>query len=238
MPQSSAHPTASYTPGSGQRSIGVAVIGAGERGIYYVGSRMAELARETGFRIVAVHDRLPERAQMAARHLNAIYASQGLGPLARPAVSLAEAVSDPQVDLVIVTTHTNAHLEPVRVAAAGKRIYLDKPISVSLADARGIVAIEALCVGIHMSWWPAIGTLAIAQLQGVWVYLLIHLIGLCVFGALMALPERRAYKKHRDLVHEAIDRSELNRFEVIGKIEGDPSLSCIATRLKKDAVSA
>ena len=118
MPQSSAHPTASYTPGSGQRSIGVAVIGAGERGIYYVGSRMAELARETGFRIVAVHDRLPERAQMAARHLNAIYASQGLGPLARPAVSLAEAVSDPQVDLVIVTTHTNAHLEPVRVAAA------------------------------------------------------------------------------------------------------------------------
>ena len=144
MPQSSAHPTASYTPGSGQRSIGVAVIGAGERGIYYVGSRMAELARETGFRIVAVHDRLPERAQMAARHLNAIYASQGLGPLARPAVSLAEAVSDPQVDLVIVTTHTNAHLEPVRVAAAaGKRIYLDKPISVSLADARGIVAIEA-----------------------------------------------------------------------------------------------
>ena len=102
----------------------------------------------------------------------------------------------------------------------------------------GIVAIEALCVGIHMSWWPAIGTLAIAQLQGVWVYLLIHLIGLCVFGALMALPERRAYKKHRDLVHEAIDRSELNRFEVIGKIEGDPSLSCIATRLKKDAVSA
>lgn len=144
MPQSSAHPTASYTPGSGQPSIGVAVIGAGERGIYYVGSRMAELARETGFRIVAVHDRLPERAQMAARHLNAIYASQGLGPLARPAVSLAEAVSDPQVDLVIVTTHTNAHLEPVRVAAAaGKRIYLDKPISVSLADARGIVAIEA-----------------------------------------------------------------------------------------------
>ena len=31
---------------------GVAIIGAGERGVYYVGSRMAETAAETGFRII------------------------------------------------------------------------------------------------------------------------------------------------------------------------------------------
>ena len=57
--------------------------------------------------------------------------------------SLKGAVHDPAVDLVIVTTHTNAHREPVEAAtAAGKRVYLDKPISVTLEDAEAIQAAE------------------------------------------------------------------------------------------------
>jgi len=143
MPQVSADPAATLDREGGQRTIGVAVIGAGERGIYYVGSRMAELAGETGFRIVSVHDRLPERARLAAEHLNAIYAGGDIAHEVRTAGTLEEAVGDPEVDLVIATTQTNAHLEPVRAAArAGKRIYLDKPISVSLEDAWGIVEVE------------------------------------------------------------------------------------------------
>ncbi|WP_428929246.1 Gfo/Idh/MocA family protein [Marinibacterium sp. SX1] len=127
-----------------QAPIGVAIIGAGERGVYYVGSRMAELAAETGFRIVSVHDRLPERARLAAAHLDALYAGAGVGHTVGVAPDLTAAVTDPAVQMVLVTTHTNAHLEPVRAAVrAGKRVYLDKPISVSLADARAIVAAEA-----------------------------------------------------------------------------------------------
>lgn len=125
-------------------TIGVAIIGAGERGIYYVGSRMAELARDTGFRIVCVQDRLRDRSVYAAAHLEGIYAAGGLDHRVRVADSLHEAVNDPGVDMVLVTTHTNAHLEPVRAAArAGRRVYLDKPISVNLSDAEAIVQIEA-----------------------------------------------------------------------------------------------
>jgi predicted dehydrogenase len=57
--------------------------------------------------------------------------------------TLEEAVSDPEVALVIVTTHTDSHREPVeRAVAHGRRVYLDKPISVTLDDAIAIEAAE------------------------------------------------------------------------------------------------
>ena len=127
-----------------QKTTGVAIIGAGERGIYYVGSRMAEIAAETGFRIIGVFDRLEDRAGYAADHLNALYGRAGIHHAVRVFESLDAAVADPAVDLVIVTTHTNAHRAPVEAAiAAGKRVYLDKPISVTLDDAEAIQAAEA-----------------------------------------------------------------------------------------------
>ena len=85
--------------GSDTETIGVAIIGAGERGVYYVGSRMAELARETGFRVVCVQDRLEDRATLAARHLDGIYADAGLDHRVRVAPDLEAAVRDPAVDL-------------------------------------------------------------------------------------------------------------------------------------------
>lgn len=100
-----------------------------------------------------------------------------------------------------------------------------------------LIAVETLCVGIHMSWWSSIGPLAIEQLQGGWVYLLIHLIGLCAFGFLMQIPEQRAYQRTKRLVDEAIDRAGLNRFEVIGRIQQDQSLTCVAGRLKHDTTA-
>ena len=99
------------------RPVGVAIIGAGERGIYYVGSRMAELAEETGLRIRVVHDRLPDRMMLAAEHLTHLYAAAGLSHEVEIADSIAGAIERADVDLVLVTTHTNAHLEPVLIAA-------------------------------------------------------------------------------------------------------------------------
>lgn len=126
-----------------QEVVGVAIVGAGERGIYFIGTRMAELANETGFRIIAVHDVLPDRANLATRHLNALYQRFGLDHEVTTADSLEAAVLDPSVGLIIVTTHTDAHRRPVELAArAGKRIYLDKPISVTLDDAAAILRAE------------------------------------------------------------------------------------------------
>lgn len=126
-----------------QDIVGVAIIGAGERGIYYVGTRMAELAAETGFRIVGVHDRLGDRAQLASDHLGGVYARHGINHAVRVYDTMEAAATDPEVDLVLVTTHTNAHRDPaVAAIEAGKHVYLDKPIAVSLDDALAIAEAE------------------------------------------------------------------------------------------------
>jgi predicted dehydrogenase len=105
---------------------------------------MAETAVETGFRIIGVQDRLPERARLAADHLNAIYARAGIDHKVCTFADTDAAVGDTSVDLVLVTTHTNAHRAPVEAALiAGRKVYLDKPISVTLDDAVAIGAAEA-----------------------------------------------------------------------------------------------
>lgn len=122
---------------------GVAIIGAGERGVHFIGSRIAEAVRDGGLRIVGVYDRIPARAELAAEHLNGLYAERGMLDRVQTFTSLEEAVSDPAVSLVIVTTHTDGHREPVeRAVAHGRQIYLDKPIAVSLDDATAIAAAE------------------------------------------------------------------------------------------------
>lgn len=123
--------------------IGVAIIGAGERGVYFIGSRIAEAAANSNLRIVGVCDRLPDRAALATSYLTQCYAEQNHPSAIAVFETVQEAVSNPDVDLVIVTTHTDSHREPVELAvAAGKRVYLDKPISVSLQDAHAIAKAE------------------------------------------------------------------------------------------------
>ena len=123
--------------------FGVAIVGAGERGAYFVGSRIAEVALDSRLRIVGVHDRLEDRAEQAARHLAAVHEKTGLRHPVRVFDTMEEATSDPAVDLVIITTHTDSHRIPVeRAVANGKRVYLDKPISVTLDDAEAIARAE------------------------------------------------------------------------------------------------
>lgn len=124
-------------------NAGVAIIGAGERGVHFIGSRIAEVVRHGGLHVVGVYDRISARAELAAEYLNGLYAEQGAPNRVRVFASLEDAVSDRAVSLVVVTTHTDGHREPVeRAVAHRRRIYLDKPIAVSLADATAIAAAE------------------------------------------------------------------------------------------------
>lgn len=133
----------SVATGTASDIVGVLIVGAGERGIYFLGTRMAELAVETGFRIIGVHDRVPERAVYAAQHLNQLYQQLGIDHTVQIFNHLSEGIHHSGVHLVLVTTHTNAHKIPVQEAIdAGKRVYLDKPIAVSLDDAIAIEAAE------------------------------------------------------------------------------------------------
>lgn len=123
--------------------LGIAIIGAGERGVYCLGAQMVALYQETGLSIIGLYDQLPNRAVLGAKDLNSLYAEQGIEHKVRTYASLDAVLDDPAVDLVVVTTRTNQHREPVlRALAAGKKVYLDKPISVTLEDAQAIQAAE------------------------------------------------------------------------------------------------
>src|SRR5690606_37923234 len=57
----------------------------------------------------------------------------------RAAASYDEILRDPAIEAVVNTTPNNVHLETTRQAAqAGKHVFLDKPISNTVADGRAI----------------------------------------------------------------------------------------------------
>jgi len=57
----------------------------------------------------------------------------------RAATSYDEILGDPEVEAIINTTPNDAHLETTRAAAAaGKHVFLDKPIANTVGDARAI----------------------------------------------------------------------------------------------------
>lgn len=209
---------------------GVAIIGAGERGIYYVGARMAESAAETGLRIVGVFDRLADRSRLAAEHLTGIYASQGITQPVQVFATLDEAVTDARVHLVLVTTHTNAHRLPVEAAlAAGKRVYLDKPISVTLEDAQAIGAAEAAAQRPVMMGFTR-------RYEAPWI----KAIGLAKTGAIGApqmvlLRSVIPYSRYLQLWHReaaasggALNDKGSHHFDVLNWIAGVPVISVSA----------
>ncbi len=166
-------------------TIGVGIIGLGDRGCFVLGARIQELAEETGLRIRAICDLNDQRLEDAARFLAS---SKSSPTTARQYSDYHNLIDDPDIDLVIITTHTYAHRDPaVYALKSGKRVYLDKPISVTLEDAEAIVAAEAetgnrLIMGFtrryEHSWRQArqivdsgkIGTLQMIQIRSIIPY--------------------------------------------------------------------
>ncbi|MDA3951828.1 MAG: Gfo/Idh/MocA family oxidoreductase [Spirochaeta sp.] len=122
-------------------TIGVGIIGVGDRGCFVLGARLREVERETGLRVVALCDTNPARLEDASSYLS----GHGDGPA--PTFHLyrdyRELIDDAAVDLILVTTHTYLHRDPTIYALeSGKAVYLDKPISVTEEDARSILTAE------------------------------------------------------------------------------------------------
>jgi predicted dehydrogenase len=60
----------------------------------------------------------------------------------RPAASYDEVLADPTIEAVINTTPNDVHLETTRAAAAaGKHVFLDKPIANTVSDGRAIAEV-------------------------------------------------------------------------------------------------
>jgi predicted dehydrogenase len=103
----------------------VAVVGAG-----ILGSRHARVFHEQpDAELVAVVDVNPARAEVAAR-----YGARFYGDM--PTLLAAEAV-----DAVAVATPDHQHCEPVQAAlAAGKHVFVEKPLATTAEDSRAIAA--------------------------------------------------------------------------------------------------
>ena len=126
-----------------RRVMRVAVIGAGERGVYVLGARAVELKEETGLLIKVLCDTNHARAREAKEYLEALYGDQGEKVEIDLEPDYKAAIHREDVDTVMVTTYTSEHRAPtIEALGAGKQVYLDKPMATSLEDAEAIIAAE------------------------------------------------------------------------------------------------
>ncbi|HFQ15764.1 MAG TPA: inositol 2-dehydrogenase, partial [Rhodobacteraceae bacterium] len=99
-------------------SLALALLGAGRIGQVHARA----IAATGGARLVAVADAVPEAAEALAR-------AHGATPRQIDAIA-----NDPQIDAVLICTPTDTHAGLIeQFARAGKAIFCEKPIDLSLA---------------------------------------------------------------------------------------------------------
>ncbi|MGM0673370.1 MAG: Gfo/Idh/MocA family protein [Spirochaetota bacterium] len=125
-------------------TIRVAIIGAGERGVYVLGARAVELLDETGILIRVLCDTNRSRAEEGKTFLEKRYRELGRDVTIDTDTDFSRVVGRTDVDSVFVTTYTAEHRDPtVAALAAGKQVYLDKPMATTLEDAESMIAAES-----------------------------------------------------------------------------------------------
>jgi myo-inositol 2-dehydrogenase / D-chiro-inositol 1-dehydrogenase len=123
------------------RPVGVALIGSGRMGAYH-GLTLAQ--RLPGARLVAIADPAPGAAEKLAATLGADSAY----------TDAAEAFADPAVDAVVIAAPARFHTDlVVAAAAAGKGVFCEKPMALTIADAdRAIDAARAAGVVLQVGF--------------------------------------------------------------------------------------
>jgi predicted dehydrogenase len=126
--------------------VTVAIVGAGFMGSAHA-ANYAALAERV--RVKAVCGRTAERAARVAGTVGA-----------EPTVDLDRVLSDPEVEGVDVCVPTPLHREVVeRAFAAGKHVFVEKPLALTLDDAEAMLAAaersgRMLMVGLVLRFWP------------------------------------------------------------------------------------
>jgi predicted dehydrogenase len=93
----------------------------------------ATLPNHPSLELVGAHDRDPDRQRAFADH----YGVQEFR-------SLAALLADPAIEMVVNLTNPASHAEVTRAALlAGKHVYVEKPLALDLAEARGLVKLAA-----------------------------------------------------------------------------------------------
>jgi predicted dehydrogenase len=128
--------------------IKIAVVGTGGWGINHVRA----FARARDVQLVAVADRAE----------GAVNRAGGFAPAARKLRDLDEVLALPEVDAVVLATPADRHaMHAQQVLAAGKHVFVEKPLALSSADAEQVVAAaerakRTLMVGHIMLYHPVV----------------------------------------------------------------------------------
>jgi myo-inositol 2-dehydrogenase/D-chiro-inositol 1-dehydrogenase len=126
----------------GDTGVGVGLIGA------FHGESLAR--RVPGARLAAIADPAPGAAERLAAPLGVAHAT------ADPAALLA----DPSVQAVVIAAPARFHTELVVAAAAGKAVFCEKPMAVTLAEAdRAVAAAETAGVPLQVGFNRRLRTL-------------------------------------------------------------------------------
>jgi hypothetical protein len=121
--------------------ITVGLIGIGAMG----SGHLRRLAGDPGFQLVAVCDVDPVRREQAKSTVEAMYAAERAKGTYQGCVAYRdyrELLARPDVDAVLIATPDHWHaLQAIEAAKAGKDVYCEKPVSMTIQEGRRIVAI-------------------------------------------------------------------------------------------------
>lgn len=125
--------------GSANETIQMAAIGCGRQGrnnvLNFIG-----LEDKTGSRFVAVCDVDLKRARETAALIEARYLERGLKHTVKVYETVADLLADPGIDAAQIVTPDHSHAElAIAAAEAGKDIYLEKPLTYTIAEGRALV---------------------------------------------------------------------------------------------------
>lgn len=121
----------------------VGIIGCGARGLHHIGFNLINEQDSTGLVISSVCNRSARSTDSAASELEKKYRDTGRDYAIKRVSGFREMLRDDEIDLMIVTSHTDAHAEhAVPALESGKKVYLDKPIAVTLEDGARIAEAE------------------------------------------------------------------------------------------------
>ena len=151
---------------TGERTVGVAVLGLGFMGATHLGAyrRAAEAGRSV--RVRAVSDRSPERLEGRVGAVGNLATEDSGASLFDPGELLATPDIDrvlgaDDVDLVSICTPTDTHVDlAVRALEAGKHVLVEKPVALVASDVERLRAAEAAAAGprcipaMCMRFWP------------------------------------------------------------------------------------
>ncbi len=106
-----------------KNSVGVAFIGAGRMGLWHAKT----IGSISAAQVVVVADQNPEAAEQGKKLARAEYST----------TDIEAAMNAPGVEAVMIVTPTNTHAELIQMAArAGKAIWCEKPIALTLSETK------------------------------------------------------------------------------------------------------